>query len=91
MRISSLFVHIQISQRHVRRDSKQQARSQRHIIARIGRAPEVMALKFADQLLSILHGVPEKIDSDVRWLALDAMGMAIDEMTKEQRWYQDSS
>lgn len=57
----------------------------------MSRVPEVMALKFADHLLSILHGVPEKIDSDVRWLALDAMGIDIDEMTKEQRRYQDSS
>lgn len=50
-----------------------------------------MALKLADQLLSILYGVPEKIDSDVRWLALDVMGIDIDEMTEEQRRYQDSS
>jgi len=57
----------------------------------MSRVPDVMALKFAGQLLSILYGVPEKIDSDVRWLALDVMGIDIDEMTKEQRRYQDSS
>lgn len=70
----------------------------------MGRAPEVMALSFTDQLLSILHvaknhdkmeprvhGVPEKIDGDIAGYALDATGIAIDEMTKEQRWYQNSS
>lgn len=46
-------------------------------IARMGRAPEVMELKFADQLPSILQGMPEKIDSDFRWLALDAIGIDI--------------
>ena len=49
----------------------------------MSRVQEVMALKFADHLLSILHGVFGKIDSDVRWLAPDAMGIDIDEMTKE--------
>jgi adenosylhomocysteinase len=63
-----------------------------------------MALSFANQLLSILHvaknhnrmeakvhSVPEKIDNEVAGYALDAMGIRIDEMTREQKRYQESS
>lgn len=38
-----------------------------------------------------VYGVPEKIDTDVAGYALDAMGIAIDEVTNEQRRYQNSS
>jgi adenosylhomocysteinase len=75
-----------------------------NLVAAEGHPPEVMALSFANQLLSILHvaknhdmmekkvyGVPEKIDEQVARYALDAMGITIDEITKEQRRYQASS
>lgn len=75
-----------------------------NLIAAEGHPPEVMALSFANQLLSILHvvrnhgkmkakvhGVPEKIDALVAEYALDAMGIAIDKMTEEQERYQNSS
>jgi adenosylhomocysteinase len=75
-----------------------------NLVAAEGHPPEVMALSFANQLLSILHvaknhakmesivhGVPEKIDNDVAKYALDAMGVRIDAVTKEQKHYQDSS
>jgi adenosylhomocysteinase len=75
-----------------------------NLIAAEGHPPEVMALSFANQLLSILHvaknhdkmeakvyGVPEKIDMDVARYALEAMDVRIDEMTEEQRRYQQSS
>ncbi len=38
-----------------------------------------------------VYGMPEKIDTDVAGYALDAMGIAIDEVTNEQRRYQNSS
>lgn len=75
-----------------------------NLVAAEGHPPEVMALSFANQLLSILHvaknhnkmerkvhSVPEKIDEQVARYALGAMGIKIDEMTKEQRHYQASS
>lgn len=75
-----------------------------NLVAAEGHPPEVMALSFANQLLSILHvarnysrmepvvhGVPEKIDNDVARYALGAMGVRIDAMTEEQRRYRDSS
>jgi adenosylhomocysteinase len=75
-----------------------------NLVAAEGHPPEVMALSFANQLLSILHvaknhgrmerkvlAVPEKMDGQVAEYALDAMGITIDEMTKEQRRYQESS
>jgi len=75
-----------------------------NLVAADGHPPEVMALSFANQLLSILHvaknhgsmearvyDVPEELDSQVARYALDAMGITIDEMTAEQRQYQDSS
>ena len=75
-----------------------------NLVAAEGHPPEVMALSFANQLLSKLylaknhnrmevkvHGVPEKIDKQVADHALDAMGIAIDELTAEQKRYRDSS
>jgi adenosylhomocysteinase len=75
-----------------------------NLVAAQGHPPEVMALSFANQLLSILHvaknhgkmerkvyDVPEKIDWQVARYALDAMGIAIDELTREQKLYQASS
>jgi adenosylhomocysteinase len=75
-----------------------------NLVAAEGHPPEVMALSFANQLLSILHiarnhdkmevkvhSVPEKIDEEVGSYALDAMGIRIDEMTEEQKRYQHSS
>lgn len=75
-----------------------------NLVAAEGHPPEVMALSFANQLLSILHvaknhnrmeakvhSVPEKIDNEVAGYALDAMGIRIDEMTREQKRYQESS
>ena len=72
-----------------------------NLVAAEGHPPEVMALSFANQLLSILYvakdhdrmqqrvyGVPEKIDNDVARYALDVMGIKIDSMTKEQIQYQ---
>jgi adenosylhomocysteinase len=69
-----------------------------------GHPPEVMALSFANQLLSILyiaknhdnmkirvHSVPEQIDQDVGSYALESMGIRIDQMTEDQKDYQHSS
>jgi adenosylhomocysteinase len=75
-----------------------------NLVAAEGHPPEVMALSFANQLLSILyiaknhdrmevkvHSVPEKIDQDVGNYALDSMGIKIDQMIEEQQRYQHSS
>jgi adenosylhomocysteinase len=75
-----------------------------NLVAGEGHPPEVMALSFANQLLSILHiaknhsqmetrvhSVPEQIDLDVGAYALDSMGIRIDQMTEEQKRYQQSS
>jgi adenosylhomocysteinase len=75
-----------------------------NLVAGEGHPPEVMALSFANQLLSILyiaknhdnmkisvHSVPEQIDQDVGGYALDSMGIRIDQMTGEQKNYQQSS
>jgi S-adenosylhomocysteine hydrolase len=75
-----------------------------NLVAAEGHPPEVMALSFANQLLSILyiaknqdkmevkvHGVPEQIDQDVGSYALDSMGIRIDQMIEEQKRYQQSS
>jgi adenosylhomocysteinase len=75
-----------------------------NLVAAEGHPPEVMALSFANQLLSILyiaknhdrmevkvHSVPEKIDQDVGSYALDSMGVKIDQMIEEQQRYQHSS
>jgi adenosylhomocysteinase len=75
-----------------------------NLVAAEGHPPEVMALSFANQLLSILHiaknydkmelkvhSVPEKMDDLVGSYALDALGIRIDEMTEEQKRYLHSS
>jgi adenosylhomocysteinase len=75
-----------------------------NLVAAEGHPPEVMAMSFANQLLSILHvakhydkmekkvhAVPERIDELVAVYALDDMGIKIDEMTTEQKRYQASS
>jgi adenosylhomocysteinase len=75
-----------------------------NLVAAEGHPPEVMALSFANQLLSILyiaknhdgmevkvHSVPEKIDQDIGSYALDSMGIKIDQMIEEQQRYQHSS
>jgi adenosylhomocysteinase len=72
-----------------------------NLVAAEGHPPEVMALSFANQLLSILYvaknhkklekkvlGVPEEIDDAVARGALAAMGVRIDEVTDAQRRYQ---
>ena len=66
-----------------------------------GNSPEVMALSFANQLLSILHiaknhakmetkvyDVPAAMDEKVAGFALASMGIEIDSLTAEQRRYQ---
>jgi adenosylhomocysteinase len=75
-----------------------------NLVAAEGHPPEVMALSFANQLLSILyiakdhdrmevkvHSVPEQIDQDVGSYALDSMGIKIDQIIEEQERYQHSS
>jgi adenosylhomocysteinase len=75
-----------------------------NLVAAEGHPPEVMALSFANQLLSILyiaknhdrmevkvHSVPEQIDQDVGSYALDSMGIRIDKMIEEQERYEHSS
>lgn len=75
-----------------------------NLVAAEGHPPEVMALSFANQLLSILHiarnypkmelrvhSVPEKMDNDVGSYALEALGIRIDDMTEEQKRYLQSS
>lgn len=75
-----------------------------NLVAAEGHPPEVMALSFANQLLSILyiaknhdrmevkvHSVPEQIDQDVGSYALDSMCIKIDQMTKEQERYKHTS
>ena len=74
-----------------------------NLVAAEGHPPEVMALSFANQLMSILHvaknhkkmerkvySVPEDIDLKVARSALNAMEIKIDEMTEEQKKYQSS-
>ncbi len=71
-----------------------------NLVAAEGHPPEVMALSFANQLLSIVyivksHGmlekrvysVPEEIDRQVAINALEAMKIRIDEPTEEQLEY----
>jgi adenosylhomocysteinase len=68
-----------------------------------GHPPEVMMMSFADQALCVefivkhwkrlkpkVYDVPETIDSEVARLALDAMGIKIDELSKEQKRYLSS-
>jgi adenosylhomocysteinase len=71
-----------------------------NLIGAEGHPPEVMALSFANQILSIIfitknydrienktYPVPNEIDQSVAHYALDAMDLKIDEMTDEQRLY----
>jgi adenosylhomocysteinase len=75
-----------------------------NLVAAEGHPPEVMAMSFANQLLSILHiaknydkmelkvhSVPEKMDDVVGSYALEALGIRIDEMTEEQKRYLHAS
>jgi adenosylhomocysteinase len=75
-----------------------------NLVIAAGNPPEVMALSFANQLLSILHiarnhskmekkvhGVPTEIDEKVARHALAAMGLEIDALTPHQKRYRDSS
>jgi adenosylhomocysteinase len=75
-----------------------------NLVAAEGHPPEVMALSFANQLLSILyiaknhdrmevkvHSVPEQIDQDIGDYALDSMGIRIDQMIEKQKRYHHSS
>lgn len=68
-----------------------------------GNPPEVMAMSFANQLLSILHifqnykrmqkkvfSVPEKIDSNVAKLSLKYLHISIDKLNSVQREYAKS-
>jgi adenosylhomocysteinase len=65
-----------------------------------GHPPEVMMMSFANQALCVefivknwkrfrpkVYDVPEAIDHEVARLALDAMGVKIDKLTKEQKRY----
>lgn len=74
-----------------------------NLVTAEGNPPEVMALSFANQLLSVLHlaenyekmeikvhSVPESIDTAVARYALEQMNVRIDRMTKEQKVYQQS-
>src|ERR1051325_7909129 len=71
-----------------------------NLIGAEGHPPEVMALSFANQILSIIfitknydrienktYPVPNEIDQSVAHYALDAMDLKIDKMTDEQRLY----
>ncbi len=74
-----------------------------NLVTAEGNPPEVMALSFANQLLSVLHlaenhekmevkvhSVPESLDTAVARYALEQMNVKIDRMTKEQKVYQQS-
>lgn len=71
-----------------------------NLVAAEGHPPEVMALSFSNQLLSIIHimknhskmakavhDVPREIDSQVAINALEAMNVRIDRQTEEQIKY----
>lgn len=71
-----------------------------NLVAAEGHPPEVMALSFSNQLLSIIHivknhskmakavhDVPREIDSQVAINSLEAMGVRIDKQTEEQVKY----
>ncbi|MEE8132544.1 MAG: adenosylhomocysteinase [Nitrososphaerales archaeon] len=71
-----------------------------NLVAAEGHPPEVMALSFSNQLLSIIyikknhrtmakavHDVPQEIDSQVAVRSLEAMGISIDKQTKEHIKY----
>lgn len=74
-----------------------------NLVAAEGHPPEVMALSFSNQLLSIIHivknhlkmtksvhNVPQEIDSQIAVNALEAMGVKIDKQTQEQSKYAQS-
>ncbi|NMJ87129.1 MAG: adenosylhomocysteinase [Thaumarchaeota archaeon] len=74
-----------------------------NLVAAEGHPPEVMALSFSNQLLSIIHivknhlkmtksvhNVPQEIDSQIAINALEAMGVKIDKQTQEQSKYAQS-
>jgi adenosylhomocysteinase len=71
-----------------------------NLVGAEGNPPEVMAMSFANQLLSIIHifrnhktmqnkvyPVPENIDSKVAELSLKYLGISIDKLTPLQRKY----
>jgi adenosylhomocysteinase len=71
-----------------------------NLVGAEGNPPEVMAMSFANQLLSIIHifrnhkrmqnkvyPVPENIDSNVADLSLKYLGISIDKLTPLQRKY----
>jgi adenosylhomocysteinase len=43
-----------------------------------------------DELEPIVYGIPDDIDRDVARLKLESMGIAIDQMTPEQKAYSES-
>jgi adenosylhomocysteinase len=68
-----------------------------------GNSPEIMALSFANQLLSIIfiaqnfeklvpsiYDVPKKIEDEISHLALESFNIKIDTITKEQKNYFNS-
>ncbi len=74
-----------------------------NLVGAEGNPPEVMAMSFANQLLSIIHifknhkrmqnkvySVPENIDSNVAKLSLQYLGISIDKLTPLQRKYAKS-
>jgi adenosylhomocysteinase len=74
-----------------------------NLVAAEGHPPEVMAMSFANQLLSIVYivrnhsklsntvyRVPEEIDAQVASNALEAMGVKIDRLSNEQLEYAKS-
>ncbi|MDP3781118.1 MAG: adenosylhomocysteinase, partial [Nitrosopumilaceae archaeon] len=74
-----------------------------NLVAAEGNPPEVMALSFSNQLLSILYilknhkklqkrimKIPHEIDKRVAVDALDAMRVKIDRLTKQQVAYMNS-
>jgi adenosylhomocysteinase len=74
-----------------------------NLVAGEGNPPEVMAMSFANQLLSILHifqhhkrmqkkvfSVPEKIDNNVARLSLKYLHISIDKLNAVQRKYAQS-
>jgi len=74
-----------------------------NLVAAEGHPPEVMALSFTNQLLSIIYivkdysklrnsvyKVPQEIDREVAFNALEAMNIKIDELTPEQLEYAKS-
>ena len=74
-----------------------------NLVGAEGNPPEVMAMSFANQLLSIIHifrnykrmqkkvySVPENIDSNVAKLSIKHLGISIDKLTAIQKKYAKS-